>query len=53
MTLISKNVYIVRISKYKNIFRIGLKKYFLLQKLKTLRHGNMLLVILVVKKLFE
>ena len=40
----------VRISKYKNIFanatlQIGLKKYWLLKKLKTLFLGLMLLII--------
>ena len=40
----------VRISKYKNIFanatlQIGLKKYLLLKKLKTLFLGLMLLII--------
>ena len=46
----------VRIYKYKNIFAkgyclIGQKKYSLLRKLKTLYHGHMLLMILMVKKL--
>ena len=49
----------VRISKYKNIFakgyilQIGLKKYLWLKNLKLLYHGNMLLIILMVKKLLE
>ena len=46
----------VRISKYKNIFTKGYMpswKYLLLRKLKILYHGNMLLTILMVKKLLE
>ena len=49
---------IVRISKYKNIlqkamFQIGLKKFLLLQKLKILFGGHMLLVILKANKFLE
>ena len=50
---------IVRISKHKNIFakkamiEIGLNKFLLLQKLKILFRGHMLLVILKLKKFFE
>ena len=48
----------VRISKYKNILledthQIGLKKLLLLIKLKIQFHGQMLLMILMVKKLSE
>ena len=35
------------------MFQIGLKKFLLLKKLKILCHGNMLLVILKMKKLLE
>ena len=35
------------------MFQIGLKKFLLLQKLKILFRGHMLLVILKVKKLLE
>ena len=51
---------IVRKSKYKiktilqnAIFQIGLKKFFLLQKLKIQSCGNMLLVILKAQRLLE
>ena len=47
---------IVRISKYKNIFvlfEIGLTKIFWLKNLNTLCCGDMLLVILIEKKLLE
>ena len=47
---------IIRISKYKNIFavfRIGLRMFLQLKKLKTLCRRNMLLVILKAKKLLE
>ena len=49
---------IVRISKYKNIFTKGYvpnwsEEVFLLQKLKILFRGHMLLVILKTKKLLE
>ena len=44
---------IVRISKYEAMFQIGLKKFLLLKKLKTLFRGHMLLVILKAKKLLE
>ena len=49
---------IVRISKFKSIFakclfQIGLKKFLLLQKLKALCRGHMLLVISMEKKLLE
>ena len=37
----------------KTIFQIDLKKFLLLQKLKILFHGHMLLVILKVKQLLE
>ena len=37
----------------KAIFQIDLKKFLLLQKLKILFHGHMLLVILKVKQLLE
>ena len=37
----------------KAMFQIGLKKFLLLQKLKALYRGNMLLVILKAKKLLE
>ena len=43
----------IKIFLQKDIFQIGLKKFFLLKKLKTLCRGHMLLVILKVKKLFE
>ena len=43
----------IKIFLQKDIFKIGLKKFFLLKKLKTLCRGHMLLVILKVKKLFE
>ena len=47
-----------RISKYRNIlqktmFKVGLKKVFVLQKLKILFRGHMLLVTLKAKKLLE
>ena len=42
----------VRISKYKNIFA-SLKKFLLLVKLKIQFHGNILLMILMVKKLLK
>ena len=35
------------------MFHIGLKKFLLLQKLKILFHGHMLLLILKAKKLVE
>ena len=41
----------VRVSKYKNIFTKGQKKYLLLRKLKILYHGHMFLMTLMVKKL--
>ena len=49
---------IVRISKYKSIFAKGYvpnwsKKFLLLQKLKILFRGHMLLVILKLKKLLK
>ena len=37
----------------KAMFQIGLKKFLLLQKLKILFRGHMLLVILKAKNLFE
>ena len=43
----------VRISKYKNIFQIGLKKSLLLLKLKMQFHGHMLSMISRRKKLLE
>ena len=48
----------VRIMKHKNIFaidylQIGLKNFLWLKRLKILCHGNMLLVILSLKKLLE
>ena len=48
----------VRISKYKivllkDILQIGLKKFLLLKKIKRQYHGHMLLMILMLKKLFE
>ena len=48
----------IRISKYKKIFAKGdvpnwSKKFFLLQNIKILLCGHMLLVILMVKKLLE
>ena len=47
----------VRIPKYKNIFAKGYmpnwsEKIFVIKKLKILRHGHILLVILMAKKLF-
>ena len=55
------NLKLVILIEYKNIktflqkaiFQIGLKKFLLLQKLKILFCGHMLLVILKVKKLLE
>ena len=48
----------VRISKYKNILakgyvQIGLKNFLWLKKLKALRHGHILFVILTEKKFSE
>ena len=43
----------VRISKYKNIFQIALKKSLLLLKLKMQFHGHMLSMISRRKKLLE
>ena len=55
------NLKLVILIEYKNIktflqkaiFQIGLKKFLLLQKLKILFCGHMLLVILKVKELLE
>ena len=44
---------IVRNSKYKSMFQIGLKKFLLLKKSKTLFRGHMLFVILKENKLLE
>ena len=49
---------LVRISKYKNIFAKGytpnwFEEVFVIKKVKKLCHGNMLLMILMVKKLLE
>ena len=43
----------VRISKYKNIFAKGVKKFLYLKKLQIHFHGHMLLMISMMKKLLE
>ena len=43
----------VRISKYKNIFAKGVKKFLYLKKLQIHFHGHMLLMISMMKKLLK
>ena len=43
----------IKIFLQKVMFQIGVKKFLVSQKFKILRHGHMLLVILMEKKLLE